>query len=269
MDQERVLDEVSRWAEAEENVRAVVVTGSVARGEHDPISDIDVELYLRDTNRLLTRDAWYHRFGDVLVVEALENPGWVPTRLVYYVDAKIDFAIIDAASLPGTTYRGPYRVVVDKDGLARDLAVDDDATKPPAAEFFETLNQFWAEALMCARALAKPDVVPAMLRSSNANYHLRRMVEWDHKARYGWSYRTYYLGKRLRTWADDDIGDALLRCYPRADLDEISVALQAAADLFAALATRVGAALGVPPFDHGRVRSELQRFIAVRRTSGQ
>src|SRR3954452_21291223 len=122
MDHKRVLDDVVAWATADPNIRLLVVTGSFARGDHDDLSDLDVELYVRDTQTLLEETAWYERFGPVVVTEELENPGWHPTRLVYYVDGKIDFMIAPMVALAeGVGYDGPYRVVVDKDARANRL----------------------------------------------------------------------------------------------------------------------------------------------------
>jgi len=46
MDQQRVLDDVRRWTSTDENVRLVVLTGSMAREGHaaDELSDLDIEL---------------------------------------------------------------------------------------------------------------------------------------------------------------------------------------------------------------------------------
>src|SRR4051812_22234244 len=100
MNQEKSLYDVVAWARDDDNVRLVVLTGSVARGEDvDFLSDLDLELYVREPDELLTDRTWYRRFGDVLAVEELENPGWNPTRLVSYVDGEIDFMIGDIAVL--------------------------------------------------------------------------------------------------------------------------------------------------------------------------
>jgi predicted nucleotidyltransferase len=79
-----ILQQVVDWARSQENVRAAVLTGSVARGEDEfgELSDLDIELYVSDPSALLDHSAWYEQFGEVLVVETLENPGWHPTRLV-------------------------------------------------------------------------------------------------------------------------------------------------------------------------------------------
>ena len=98
VDQQAMIEQVTSWAAGDENIRAVVLTGSSARDDYDELSDLDLELYLRDPSNLLTRRDWYDQFGEVLAVEELANPGWMPTRLLYLVDGKIDFAIGDLAS---------------------------------------------------------------------------------------------------------------------------------------------------------------------------
>jgi aminoglycoside 6-adenylyltransferase len=85
------------WTSGDENIRLAVLTGSLAPGADaaDELSDIDFELYVLNPRPLLDRRDWYKRFGQVLVVEELENPDWHPTRLIYYVDGKIDFMIAE------------------------------------------------------------------------------------------------------------------------------------------------------------------------------
>ena len=57
-----MFDDVIAWATDDPNVRLVVVTGSFARGAHDELSDLDIELYVRDPSLLLEETAWYERF---------------------------------------------------------------------------------------------------------------------------------------------------------------------------------------------------------------
>ena len=158
MDQEAAVEAITRWALADDNIRAVVLTGSIARGDQDDLSDVDIELYLRDPSDLLNRRDWYNRFGDLLAVEELPNPGWVPTRLLYFVDGKIDFAIGDLASFGASTYSRPFRVLVDKDRRADALAVaqeNRECHSPSAEKFAECLNWFAAAALMQAKLIVR------------------------------------------------------------------------------------------------------------------
>jgi aminoglycoside 6-adenylyltransferase len=154
VDQQRVFDDVLAWATDDPNVRLVVVTGSFPRGEHDALSDLDIELYVRAPSLLLEETAWYERFGDVLVTEALDNPEWHPTRLVYYVDGKIDFMIASMAVLSeGAVYDGPFLVALDKDGRAGRLEPKV-GTSPPSAEEFRTcIEWFYAAAIQYTKAV--------------------------------------------------------------------------------------------------------------------
>jgi aminoglycoside 6-adenylyltransferase len=107
--------ETLRWitdrASGNDAIRALVVTGSVAAGTADEWSDLDVEMFTRHPARLLDDDQWYAAFGEVLVVEALPNPDWYPTRLVHYVDGKIDFAITPADGVGEYQYERPFRIL--------------------------------------------------------------------------------------------------------------------------------------------------------------
>jgi hypothetical protein len=65
MDHERVLEQIVGWAADADNFRAVVLTGSAARGpEHvHTLTDLDVELYVAQPSMLLEDDAWYAQCG--------------------------------------------------------------------------------------------------------------------------------------------------------------------------------------------------------------
>jgi aminoglycoside 6-adenylyltransferase len=269
MDQASVLDDVVAWASADDNVRLVVLTGSVARrdGSVDELSDLDVELYVRATAPLLDTRDWYGRFGDVLVVEELDNPEWHPSRLVYYVDGKIDFMIanVDAAR-SGVGYDRAYRVLVDKDGLAGHLRDQPSrGSLPPSEDDLERCaNWFYAAALMWAKMAVRDDPWKAKLREIDANEQLRRMIEWDHRSRYGWDYETWFLGAHFREWMDVDVAEALNECWADLTPERTIRALRASIRLFDRVARRTAGVLGHEPFDAGPVRAEIERVLALR-----
>lgn len=205
MDHEHVISEVVAWAEAEDNVRLVVLVGSVGRGdaEVDELSDLDVQLYVTEPGRLLADPTWHERFGEILVVEHLPNPGWYPTRLCYYVDAKIDFIVTPTSDIGVDTYDEPFRVLCDKDHVAeRLLLVPPEHTLPDEAEFSEGVNWFYAAAIMAARAVVRDEPWLAKNRDFDAKQELLKMIEWDHRSRYGTDYHTWFLGKHLDQWMD-------------------------------------------------------------------
>ncbi len=270
MDQRRILDDVRGWASADENIRLVVLTGSVARGDDavDELSDLDVELYVLDPTPLLDHREWYQRFGQVLVVEELENPGWHPTRLIYYVDGKIDFMIAEVeAAKRGLTYTRPYRVLIDKDSLGDHVhTASDPAARPPApAELEYCINWFYAAALVWAKCIVRDEPWMAKVREWEANTQLLQMIEWDHKSRYGWDYDTWHLGVRVREWMDADIVGALGACWADFSTQNMRAALSASVALFDRLSARTATAQGIEPFDSAPVRREVDRLLGTER----
>jgi aminoglycoside 6-adenylyltransferase len=271
MDYNQAIDRVVAWANAEENVRAVVLTGSAALGIEtiDEFSDLDVELYTTEPSKLLNDDSWYGQFGEVLVVESLPNPGWHPTRLVYYVGGKIDFLVGPIQELPSTRYTRPFRILVDKDYAARDLATARQLPEVPPSEttFLRSVHWFYAAALMCARYVVRNEPWLAKVRDWDLKRELLQMIEWDHKTRYGWAYETWYSGKHLNQWVDDDIRGALDACWAGFAVADTARALIAAINLFETLRMRTAAALGVAEFDARSVRAEVKSILAQAKSS--
>lgn len=257
-----------QWAESEENVRALVLEGSVARGDSsvDEWSDLDLRVYAAEPRRLLERREWFERFGDVLVVEALENPGWHPTRLVYFVDGKIDFMIAPAASLRHRVRFGRrVRVLVDKDGLTTAIEQGDAARVrlPDAAAFLTCVNEFYAAALMCARMLVRDEPIKAKHRDWDMKTRLFEMIAWDHQVRYGSAREVRPFGTHFRTWADAEVIDELDRCWSGLTLDASRRALHAQVALFRTVSDRAATAIRLPPFAADAVVREIDRIATT------
>ncbi|HJX07753.1 MAG TPA: aminoglycoside 6-adenylyltransferase [Actinomycetota bacterium] len=265
MDQRRVLDDVLDWAADDENVRLVVLTGSFAREDHDELSDLDVELYVRDPTLLLEHTAWYERFGEVLVTEALENPDWHPTRLVYYVDAKIDFMIAPMSVLSeGVAYDGPFLVALDKDGR-RGRLEPTVGVAPPSAEAFQIcVHWFYAAALQYAKATVRDDPWPIKTRDVELKEQLLQMIEWDHGVRTGWAGRPPHNGSRITAWASPDVADALASCWADFSVGDSVDALRHSIALFNEVAQRVATALAFGDEARTRAAAEVDRIVSLR-----
>lgn len=265
VDHSAVLKSVVQWAERDANVRAVVLEGSLARDEAsvDEWSDLDVRLYVADPDVLLQSRDWFEQFGRVLVVEALANPGWNPTRLVYYVDGKIDFMIAPASSLGGRDRFGrQVRVLVDKDGLTAAIAQGERARVrlPDAAAYLTCVNEFYAAALMHVRMLVRDEPIKAKFREWDMKTRLFEIIAWDHVARYGSQRDVRPFGTHFRRWADADVVDQLDRCWSGFRLDESRRALGVTVTLFTAISKRLAVTLELPPFDAEPVIREIERI---------
>ncbi|HTW06401.1 MAG TPA: aminoglycoside 6-adenylyltransferase [Acidimicrobiales bacterium] len=266
MDHERVISKVVAWANTEENIRLVVLVGSVGRGDADvdELSDLDLQLYVTDPERLLADPTWHRRFGEVLVVENLPNPGWYPTRLCYYVDAKIDFILTPVGDIGVDTYDEPFRVLLDKDHASERLPLAPPRhSLPSEPEFSECVNWFYAAAIMGARCVARDEPWLAKNRDADAKQELLKMIVWDHRARYGPDYDTWFLGKHLDQWMDADVREALDRCWGAFPVADARAALIATVELYERLACRTAEALGLAqPLIDGP-RAEVARILAT------
>jgi aminoglycoside 6-adenylyltransferase len=264
MDHDHVLNLIIAWATADDNVRAVVLTGSAARGDAHELSDLDIEVYAAEPSTLLDDDSWYVWFGDVLVVEALANPGWHPTRLIYYVGGKIDFMVAPIETLAVSKYNREFRVLVDKDSLTGDLPgpMGHGKALPDSTEFLQGVHWFYAAALMCAKCVVRDEPWLAKVRDWDMKRQLLRMIEWEHMARYGALYDTWYNGKHLNTWMDEDVRTALDACWAGFAVAETAQALLASVELYARLSSRAAGAFGLDHFDGSRVRGEITAILA-------
>lgn len=256
MDYATVLAQVTSWAQGDDNVRALVLTGSAAAGAEHPLSDRDLEVHARDTSLLELDDSWWNALGEVLAVERLENADEQPTRLVYYAGGKLDFTLVALGDARGV-YDRPFRVLLDKDDAAREFTlVPPGAGRPRQEEFDECANWAAAAALMMARAIARDEPWSAMVRDADLKAELLRMIEWDHRLRHGADHDVRYLGTRMRQWMDEDVQRELEAAAPTFGRDN-RTALVAGVDLLERLARRVSRAGGLTPFPFGPVRREV------------
>ncbi|WP_234795569.1 aminoglycoside 6-adenylyltransferase [Mycobacteroides saopaulense] len=262
-----VLEKLVAWAAETDAVRAVIVSGSGADGDAHPLSDRDIELYASDPDDLADDDSWWSALGEVLVVERLEDEdSGYATRLIYYAGGKLDFTLIPHEDLSTVTHDRPFQVLLDKDGDAPDPGSmsTPDGELPDEEEFQECVHWGYAAALMCAKAVVRDELWSAKLRDQDLKDELLRIIEWDHRVRYGTAHDTRYLGTRMNSWMDADIRDELQDCWSRFDGDDTVNALRRTVDLFARLATRTGAALEFESFSHTRLHREIAEILALR-----
>jgi hypothetical protein len=87
------------------------------------------------------------------------------------------------------------------------------------------------------------------------------MLEWDHKARKGWDYDTWYLGVHLREWVDAELLDPIDACWSGFSQLDSAGALRASLSLFDVLSTRTAIALDIAPFDATRVHWRIDQLL--------
>jgi aminoglycoside 6-adenylyltransferase len=252
-----IVRRITAWAEADDNIRALVVTGSSSRemGAADRFSDRDIEIIARDCVPLLAGDAWLHAIAPVWVSQYLENDGFFDTRLVFFEGArKVDFTIADrsrldsmigSGQLDGLYERG-YRVLMDKDGLASRLPSPTGASPlhalPSAAGFADVVSEFWFEAAHMPTYLAREEFWVVKFRDWTMKEMLLRMLEWHALTIQGVETDVWYIGTKMKRWVDAPTWVELQHVFGRFDRDDSWRALVAMIDLFTRLTHDVAAA---------------------------
>jgi predicted nucleotidyltransferase len=122
-----LIDDVRRWAELREDVRALAVVGSHARGEARADSDVDLVVVCSDPERYLRDTTWVATFGEVTEC-SIEDWGQVQSLRVFYRNGpEVELGITGPAwtAIPpddGTAavVRNGCSILLDRDGqLAR------------------------------------------------------------------------------------------------------------------------------------------------------
>jgi aminoglycoside 6-adenylyltransferase len=161
------------------------------------------------------------------------------------------------------TYDRPFRLLLDKDGSlnAFQFTPQSQGQAPTSTEFLECVHWFYAAVIMWAKYLGRDDLWAAKQRDWDSKALLLTMIEWDHKARNGWDYDTWYLGSHLKKWVDADLLDPIAACWSGFSGRDSARALRASLDLFDKLSARTATALSTAPFDSAGVRLRIEHLL--------
>jgi aminoglycoside 6-adenylyltransferase len=276
------LDRVAEWAVSRDDVRAVLLVGSVARTDQpaDEWSDVDLILAVDDPAPFLAGTDWLAPFGRVLVsmVEATAVGGEQERRVLFASGLDVDFSVVAAdlvgllpelAEDPGvrTAIGRGVRVLHDELGIGEDvLAIrppdpDDDA--PSAAGLDQQSAEFWYGVVWAAKKLRRGEVVVA--KAACDGKLLRNLVEVLRlKTRLRHPERDTWHGLRFaERWLDPDDAALLAGTAATADADGVATALRALVEAFAAVEADVADALGAAPSPADDLRALVESILST------
>ncbi len=229
-----LLASIRAWATVQDDVRALVQTGSLVRrdGLSDEFSDLDIEIVARDPATLIENDAWIHEIGNpitILHLDAEDSQEW-STRLVIFEDGiKVDFTLAGFRRLEGMLgaggldplYERDYSVLLDMDELAKKLPAPGFAAPirpfPSEARFRERVEEFWFEAFHVPRYLARGELYQVKQRDWTMKELLLEMMEWHAPARSGGAVDVWHIGKGICSWTDCATWTELQETFGRFD----------------------------------------------------
>ena len=252
------LDKIVHWARGQGPIRAVVVTGSLARndGTVDEWSDLDLQIIASDFAQYLYDDSWLDGLGEVWIRFPLEPTA--PYRLVWFAGGKkVDFQFISIAALQEMTksgelsaeYQRGYIVALDKDKICQNLPpppyVFPQDELPDAEALHKVINEFWFEAMHVAQFIRRREFWVVKFRDWTMKTSLLQVLAWHARAADP-TVNTWLIGRRIRGWVDDETYATLEGIWPSWDAAELWRSLLMQIELFHRLSMELTQRLGYP-----------------------
>ena len=247
-----VLARILSWAEAQDAVRAVVLTSTRARreGPPDALSDYDVIVALDDLDRFDPAAAYGEpvaRWGDEHDVHGTTA---FSRGVVYEDGVKVDWTLWPADVCELVAERGltdaldvGYRVLFDKDGATARWAAPTFRAHIPArpseAEYVALVEEFWWSVTYVAKARARGErfFERFVLEVDLTHGVLRRLLEWLVETERGWDWKPGAYGRGLERALPPELA---------AEVDAAAGSFERTVALFRRVAHEVGERLGYP-----------------------
>jgi aminoglycoside 6-adenylyltransferase len=255
-----LLQRIGEWSAANDNVVALVMTGSHARGDGkvDQLSDLDLEIIADQPNELAQDNTWFGQFGRVLVSKAFDEGQEYPTRLVFYESGtKVDFTLASTRRLTDMIrtrklddlYERGYKVIVDKQGITKDLPKPSGRfptiVVPTQEQFTAAVEEFWFEAAHIPRYLSRNELWVAKVRDWTMKENLLKILEWHAAATSRAPIDVWYIGSHMKDWVDQVIWQELHGVFSHFDVKDSWSGLLATISLFRRLATETAERAGL------------------------
>ncbi|MCY4538518.1 MAG: aminoglycoside 6-adenylyltransferase [Chloroflexi bacterium] len=268
----KMLTKVLDWARQEAEIRALVVTGSLARGDGsvDPWSDLDAQIITEDYDSYIADDSWLDGLGEVWIRFPLSLD--LPYRLVWFAGGvKVDFQFLRVDAIHAMTCSGAlsdeylrgYVVALDKDGLLRDLPPSPQIfprPDPPSAEQVEAvINEFYFEAIHVAQFIRRREFWVVKFRDWTMKCDLLQMLEWHARATSAKPVNTWLLGKRIREWTSEETYAAIEEIWSGWDAAALWQSLLRQIELFGSISRQLEGALDYN-LDTGR-HEQIEAYI--------
>lgn len=254
-----MLKKIVEWGKKEDVVRALILLGSRAgRQPVDRFSDYDISVFCSSDASYTGSESWLAQFGNVLVCvkEKVVCKGKMfPSRLVIFEDGvKVDFSFLSVdtldqiaqnRSLPDD-YNHGYNILLDKDQKTSGIIPPQfkvKAIKPSEQEFQELVKEFWFEVYHVGVYLKREDLWSVKFRSWASHSFLLKMIEWHAEAENDWCFSSPPIGKRMRSWVNEELLNELHGVFAHFDAGDSWKALFNTMQLFRRITAETARAL--------------------------
>jgi aminoglycoside 6-adenylyltransferase len=224
----------------------------------DPLSDIDLALFVREPDRLLRDETWIARLGPYWTSHLESNAlGSGEERRVLFEDGQdVDFAVFPAEHLsalvkePSSTavLRRGFRTLVNKDEVVLATPREELHPSPPSSsEFSNLVNDYWFHLVWTAKKLRRGELLTAM---EATNGYLRallvRAVRWHALARGPGEQDVWHGSRFFESWADPRVIRDFPKTVARYDARSVAEAVRANRTMFSWLSHELATTVSFP-----------------------
>ena len=261
------IERLIRWAEAREEVRALILTSTraIPHARLDAYSDYDVIAIVHDIQPMLENTRWQADFGEVLLAywdPVATNPATgaesVSSITQYTNGLKIDVTLWSAQQFIDVTSRAEryaeldagHQVLLDKDGLTASLSAPTYTAyvcgRPDNVTYQRLISDFLIGVPYVAKSLLRDELLPAkwVLDFDMRFNYLLPMLEWRIQCDHDWSLTVGVLGRGLKTRVSAATWRELESTFTGPDVEANWEALFAMVDFFGRIAAEVAEHLG-------------------------
>ena len=274
---EVITNRLIKWAEHNENIRAVILIGSRARNckPADEWSDLDVIIIAEDISVYLQTTAWIHRFGiPMLTFTETAFDGSVERRVLYEGFLDVDFALseprefrnsLDVEEVRAIFQRGGH-VLLDKDDWS---SLIHGATSAPLRyeishdTIINEIHDYWYHCVWITKKIQRGELWTAMhCLNCYMKAKLLYMIELYTRFSRDGEVDTWHNGRLLEQWADHSILTKLKDCFTDYDEQMLKRALQHQMNIYHDIASEVAARQDIPYPDDARkiIKNWIQKL---------
>lgn len=256
-----VLGDIIDYAKKNDNIRAVVLQGSLANPVNrvDELSDLDPLFYVKDVSKLIDNDKWLDKFGRVCtrLYDEFNSGDNIKSyiRMVIYDDGlKVDFGVAPIELIENINDLMFYKILLDKDGLIETNKVSTEANfyvvKPTEEEYQKVINGFFWDINYIAKSLYRQELYFAKFIFENINKMVRKLLSWHLGTIHNWEVNIGLEGRYLKTLLSEDLWNKVLATFSGSSISDNWKAVYATCDLVRELGNKIAVDLDfIYPFE--------------------
>ena len=277
-DRRKVLDEIIAFAKENENIRGIVLQGSLVNpaAPIDYFSDLDPMFVVTDVNAMAKDDSWVYKFGNLIshcynTIELDEKKKLKQEMmLVLYEDGlKVDFSLFPVTAVKEIADLPLYQVALDKDGcIPQPTRTTEEAfytDKPSEERFVKRINGFLWDSTYIAKSLWRGEIYFAKFMFDLLHRYMEEVIAWHLGAKSNWTNNSGVCGRYFHRQMKAEHWKLVLDTYAGSGVEDNWRALFTSLDLVGELGRETADLLGYayPEAHHARIVAYLNKIKAM------